>query len=231
MLLHQHRPLLTTMQRFLATLLTLTLWCLALPAAMAADAAPMIRLEYRLVAFGIDPNGFEGATRRLWRVGNTQLRYEEPLNPSTGAQLLVVVSMPDAGFIDAAARRGTYRKDSDAAGKVKFPAFAPQFGDEIAKMELGFEQQWFAERNAVDAGERTVQEVDCRLQTVEADGKKVTLFSRKANGLPFQIVVETAERAVAVRFARYERALEVDKALFQPPAGVEIQAEAPAAKQ
>jgi hypothetical protein len=230
-MLHQHRPLLTAMHRFLATLLTLTLWCLALPAAMAADAAPMIRLEYRLVAFGIDPNGFEGATRRLWRVGDAQLRYEEPLNPATGTQLLVVVSMPDAWFIDAAARRGTYRKDPDAAGKVKFPAFSPQFGEDIAKMELGFEQRWFTERKAEDAGERTVQDVDCRLQTVEADGKKVTLFARKSDGLPYQVVVESSERAVAVRFLRYERGLAVDKVLFQPPADVEIQTDPPAAKQ
>lgn len=219
------------MPRLLAFLFALPLFCLASMGAVAADTPSMIRLEYRLVAFGIDPGSFDGAARVLWRVGNTQLRYEEPLNPSTGTQLLVVVSMPDAWFIDAAAGRGNYRKDADASGKVKFPAFAPQFGDDIAKMELGFEQQWFAERNAVDAGERTVQEVDCRLRTVEADGKKVTLFSRKADGLPYQVVVESPERAVAVRFLRYERGLAVDKSLFQPPATVEIQAEPPAAKQ
>jgi hypothetical protein len=219
------------MHRLLALLPILVLVCLAPPGAVAAETASMLRVEYRLVAFGIDPNGFEGAPRRLWRVGTSQLRYEEPMNPATGTQLLVVVSMPDAWFIDSAARRGTLRKDPDPAGKVKFPAFSPQFGEDIGKMELGFEQQWFAERKAVDAGERVVQEVDCRLQTVEADGKKVTLFSRKADGLPYQVVVESPERAVAVRFQRYERGLAVDKRLFQPPAEVEIQAEPPAAKQ
>jgi hypothetical protein len=200
-------------------------------AALAAEAASMTRIQYRLVAFGIDPNAFEGAVRSVWRVADSHLRYEEPLNPATGTKLLAVVAMPDAWFVDLAAKRGTYRKDPGPTFKVRFPAFPPQLGEDIAKMELGFEKEWFVERKAADAGERTVQEVDCKLQVVEADGKKVTLFERKSDGLPYQVVVETAERAIAVRFVRYERGLEVDKTLFQPPAGVEIKAEEPAAKK
>ncbi len=216
------------MRRLPALLLLLLL----LPvAALAAEPASMMRLQYRLVAFGIDPGSFDGAVRSVWRVGDSHLRYEEPLNPATGTRLLAVVAMPDAWFIDMAAKRGTYRKDPGPTFKVRFPAFPPQFGEDISKMELGYEREWFDERKAADAGERTVQEVECRLLSVEADGKKATLFLRKADGLPYQVVVETAERAIAVRYVRYERGLEVDKALFQPPAGVEIKAEEPAAKK
>lgn len=199
-------------------------------AAMAADPG-MIRIQYRLVAFGIDPKGFDGALRSVWRVADTQLRYEEPPNPATGSQLLAVVSMPDAWFIDLTARRGTYRKDPGPSFKVRFPAFPPQFGEEIGKLEMGFEKEFFAERKAADGGERTVLDVPCRLQTTEVDGKKLTLYVRKSDGLPFQVVVETAERAVAVRYERYETGVAVDKALFRPPAGVEIKAEEPAAKK
>lgn len=213
------------MRRFL--LLLCAFMILSVPASAAEPS--LTRIQYRLVAFGIDPNGFDGAVRSVWRVGETQLRYEEPLNPATGTQLLAVVSMPDAWFIDLAARRGTYRKDPGPTFKVRFPAFPPQFGDQIATLEMGFEKEWFAERKASDAGERTVQDVTCRLQTVEVDGRKLTLFLRKSDDLPFQLVVETAERAVGVRFVRYERGLAVDKSLFQPPAGVEIKAEEPAA--
>lgn len=198
-------------------------------AVRAADETKMTYIEYQLVAFGLAPDSFGAQPKKLWRVGETYLRLEEVVNPDNGEQRLVVVAQPDIWVIDRTAKRGKHERDPGPTYKVKFPVFTADGNDEIAKLEMGSEVEYFREKGAKDMGEKSVAGVTCIESALEVAGRKMSLYTRKTDGTPFQVVVTVGERALAVRYARYERGLAVDKKLFAPPAGVQIE-EAPKAE-
>lgn len=208
---------------------TLALLLVAGAPVRAADDAKMLFIEYQLVAFGLAPDSFIAQPKKVWRVGDTHLRLEEVVNPDNGEQRLVVVAQPDIWVIDRVAKRGKHELDPGPTYKVKFPVFTADGNDEIAKLEMGSEVEYFREKGAKEAGEKSVAGITCIETTVEVAGRKMSLFTRKSDGVPFQVVVTVGERALAVRYLRYERGLAVDKTLFVPPAGVQI-VEAPKAE-
>ena len=188
----------------------------------AADDAKMTFIEYQLVAFGLAPDSFMAQPKKLWRVGDTHLRLEEVVNPETKEQRLVVVAQPDIWVIERTGKRGRHERDPGPTYKVKFPVFAGDANDELTKLEMGSEIEYFNSRGAKDAGEKNIAGITCKEVVAELAGRKVSLFTRKTDGLPFQVVVTVGERALAVRYLRYEAGLAVDKSLFVPPAGVQI---------
>jgi hypothetical protein len=195
----------------------------------AADDPKMVFIEYQLVAFGLAPDSFMAQPKKLWRVGDTYLRLEEGLNSETNEQRLVVVAQPDIWVIERVGKRGRHERDPGPTYKVRFPVFAGDPNDELTKLEMGSESEYFRDHGAKEVGERTIAGVTCIESATEVGGRKLSLFTRKASGVPFQVVVTVGEKALAVRYLRYEPGLVVDKALFAPPAGVKIE-EAPKAE-
>jgi hypothetical protein len=196
--------------------------CCAAPFAARADDAKMIFLEYRLVAFGLAADSFPAQPKKLWRVADSHLRLEEVTNPETGTQRLVVVAEPDIWVIDRNSGRGRHEVDPGPTFSVKFPVFSADARDEILQLEMGSEAEFFRDHGAKELGDKTVAEVECTASQIEFAGRQVTLYRRKSDGLPFQVSVLVADRALAVRYEHYERGLEVDKDKFVPPQGVQL---------
>jgi len=193
------------------------------PLTARAEDPKMVFMEYKVVAFGIAPDSFQAQPKKLWRVADTHLRLEEVKHPETGEQRLVIVAQPDVWVIDRIKGRGRHDVDPGPTYKVKFPVFTASGSDEIEALEMGREVEYFREHGAKEVGEKTVGDVKCTESMVEIAGRKLSLYTRKSDGLPFQVVVLIGDRALAVRYLRYERGLAVDKALFAPPAGVQIE--------
>jgi hypothetical protein len=200
----------------------LTAFCMA-PFATHADDTKMLYIEYQLVAFGLAPDSFAAQPKKLWRVGDTRLRLEEVINPQSREQRLVIVAQPNIWVIDRVVGLGRHEMDPGPTYKVKFPVFAADGADEITALEMGREAEFFRERGAKDMGAKTVAGVECTESMIELGGRKLSLYMRKSDGLPFQVSVLVGDKARAVRYLRYERGLAVDKALFAPPAGVQIE--------
>jgi len=192
-------------------------------AASAADDTKMTRIEYQLVAFGLAPDSFMAQPKKVWRVGDTYLRLEEGVNPENKEQRLVIVAQPDIWVIERTSKRGRHERDPGPTYKVKFPVFAGEPNDELTKLEMGSEIEYFRDHGAKEVGEATIAGVPCIQSATEVAGRKLSLYTRKADGIPFQVVVTVGERALAVRYLRYERGLAMDKSLFVPPAGVQIE--------
>jgi len=212
----------TLFEGWLGRAALLAVFCMV-PFAGRADDAKMLRIEYQLVAFGLPPDSFPAQPKKLWRVADTRLRLEEVKNPDTGEQRLVIVAQPDMWIIDRIAGLGRHQIDPGPTFKVKFPVFNAEGTDEITALEMGQEVEFFRERGAKDMGTRTVAGVECNESMIELGGRKLSLFTRKSDGLPFQVSVLIGDKARAVRYLRYERGLAVDKALFTSPAGVQIE--------
>jgi hypothetical protein len=193
------------------------------PVMARAEDAKMVRIEYQLVAFGLPPDSFGAQPKKLWRVADTHLRLEEVKNPETNEQRLVIVAQPDIWVIDRTTGRGRHEIDPGPTYKVKFPVFTADGADEIVALEMGSEVEFFREHGAKEVGEKTVADVKCIESVIELAGRKISLYTRKSDGLPFQVAVLVGDRAVAVRYLRYERGLAVDKALFAPPPGGQVE--------
>lgn len=200
-------------------ILSLVLASLSGGGAHAADAKMGI-FEYRLIAFGLDPDSHAAQPRKLWRVGDSHLRYEEARNAENNVQVAAVVAMPDVWLFDRVAKRGTHTIDPGPTYRVRFPVFAGQAGDLLADLEIGHEESFFAARDPKDLGRLTVAGVECAHSQIEVGGNKVTLYRRVADGKPFQVAIEVDGRVLAVRYLRYDVGMPADMALFRPPQDV-----------
>lgn len=190
-----------------------------------AEDRKMGVFEYRLIAFGLDPDSFAAKPRKVWRIGDSHLRYEEARNEETGTQTVAVIAMPDVWLFDAVSGRGKHRVDPGPSYRVRFPVFAGQSGDELADLEIGNEESFFEARNPEALDNVTVAGVECTHARVEVDGRQVSLYRRVADGRPLQVAMEVDGRVLAVRYIRYDADVPADMARFQPPAEVTFEEE------
>lgn len=208
----------------LRRLLYLTLLLCVSPIANAQTAdKKMTFIEYVLVAYEIAPESFEAQPKRVWRVEDSHLRFEEILNPANAEQKLVIVAQPDIWLINAAAKKGIHTTDPGPTYKVNFPVLTANDVPELALLEMGREKEFFAARKPKSSPEKLVAGIACTAQEITVNKRKLVLYSKKSDGKPFQVALELGERNVAVRYLKYETGLAADAALFKPPADVAIE--------
>ncbi len=191
--------------------------------AWADDEPKMLFIEYELVAFGVPPDSFAAKPKKLWRVGDSHLRLEELPNSEAKEQRLLVVAEPDIWVINRTTGLGRHEIDPGPTYRVKFPVFTADKNEDVVKLEMGSEVQFFRDHDARDAGEKTVADVACKESVIELGGHQVSLFTRVADGTPYQVTILVGEYALAVRYLRYETGLAVDKDLFTPPADIKFE--------
>ncbi len=198
------------------------LWWLAtaLPTLAVAAEADMLQIDYKIVAFGIDPRSFAALPRRLWRSGTTLVRLEEPLDPATLEHRLVISALPDIWTIDLGTLHGVHGRDTSAASVVHFPVFTVDPGDPLAALEMGGEADFFAANSARDVADKAVAGVDCSVREMDLGGRKLALYRRKDNGVPMLVSIESGDRVLGVRYLAYRSGLPLDPTLFIPPPDV-----------
>lgn len=190
--------------------------------AVAADKK-MTFVEYVLVAFEISPESFEAKPKRVWRVDDSRLRFEEQLNVEKAEQKLVIVAQPDIWLINVAAKKGVHTIDPGPTYKVNFPVLTATGVPELSQLEMGRENEFFAARKPKSLPEKLVAGILCTGQEITIDKRKLILYSKKSDGKPYQVTLEYNDRPVAVRYLKYETGLAVDEALFKPPADVIVE--------
>jgi len=204
------------MSRFFIALLFLFL-----PLAAQAADDKMLYVEYRLVGKQIAEGSFDAQTKKVWRIGNNYLRFEDAPNPQTKVHGLIVVAEPDIWIVDRNMNQAQHTVDPGPNYKIHFPLFASETSEKLRELEFGRELEYFRQN---DAKELPVQDVDgfrCKLLRLQIDDREVTLFL-KTDDTPLQIVVKSPEFEYAMRFLRYEPDRRPDKSLFQLPPGMQL---------
>jgi hypothetical protein len=204
------------MSRFLTSLLFLLL-----PLAAQAADDKMLYVEYRLAGKQIDEGSFDAQTKKVWRIGNNYLRFEDALNSQTKIHGLIIVAEPDIWIVDRNTNQAQHTVDPGPNYKIHFPLFASETSEKLRALEFGHELEYFHENDAKVLPAQDVDGFRCKLLRLEIDDREVTLFL-KTNDTPLQIVVKSPEFEYAMRFLRYEPDRKPDKLLFQLPPGVQL---------
>jgi hypothetical protein len=204
------------MSRFLAAL-----FFLLLPLAAQAAADRMLYIEYRLAGKQISGDSFDAQTKKVWRIGQEYLRFEDAPNPQTKVHGLIIVAEPDIWIIDRNSNQAQHTVDSGPTYKIHFPLFASEASEKLRALEFGHELEYFHENDAKEFPAQDVDGFRCKVFRLEIDDREVTLFL-KTNDTPLQIVVKSPEYEYAMRFLRYEPDRKPDKLLFQLPPGVQL---------
>lgn len=203
------------MRKFLALLLLLATF-----SANAADDS-MLYVEYHLAGKKIAPDSFDAQVKKVWRVGDTLLRFEDAPNPSTKIHGLIIVAEPDIWIIDRNTNKGEHTVDPGPNYKLHFPLLASEQSETLRELEFGREVEFFLRNNATALPQQEIEGVLCKPLRVNIDDREVTLYTR-TNDLPLLIAVKSADYEYSVRFLRYEPARKVNKSLFSPPSEAQI---------
>ena len=204
------------MSRFLTALLFLLL-----PLAAQAADGRMLYVEYRLAGKHISGDSFDAQTKKVWRIGNNYLRFEDAPNSQTKVHGLIIVAEPDIWIIDRNTNQARHTVDPGPNYKIHFPLFASEASEKLRELEFGHELEYFHENDAKVLPAQDVDGFRCKLLRLEIDDREVTLFL-KTDDTPLQIVVKSPEYEYAMRFLRYEPDRKPDKSLFQLPPGVQL---------
>jgi len=204
------------MLRILITLLLSTLTL----AAKAADDT-MLYVEYRLTGKQIAKDSFDAQTKRVWRIGNQYLRFEDAPNPATKIHGLIIVAEPDIWIVDRNSNQAQHTVDPGPNYKVHFPVLASEPSDKLRELEFGRELEYFREHGATEMPAQEVDGVKCRPFRLEIEDREVTLYVR-TDDTPLQILVKSPQYEYAMRFLRYEPQRKPDKSLFALPPGVQL---------
>jgi hypothetical protein len=204
------------MSRIFAALLFLLL-----PLAAQAADDRMLYVEYRLAGKKISTHSFDAQTKKVWRIANTYLRFEDAPNSQTGIHGLIIVAEPDIWIMDRNTNQAQHTVDPGPNYKIHFPLFASETSEKLRELEFGHELDYFRENDAKELPARDVDGFTCKVLRLEIDDREVTLFLR-TNDTPLQIVVKSPEYEYAMRFLRYEPDRKPDKLLFQLPPGVQL---------
>jgi hypothetical protein len=204
------------MRRFL----TFLLFLLVPFAAQAADDK-MLYVEYRLVGKQIADDSFDAQTKKVWRIGDKYLRFEDAPNPQTKIYGLIIVAEPDIWIVDRNSNQAQHTVDPGPNYKIHFPLFASETVEKLREIEFGRELEYFRENNAKELGAEEVDGFKCKVFRLAIEDREVTLFL-KTNETPLQIVVKSPDYEYAMRFLRYEPERKPDKSQFQLPPGVQL---------
>ncbi len=204
------------MPRFLAALLFLFL-----PLAAQAVEDRMLYVEFQLAGKQIAADSFDAQTKKVWRIGNNYLRFEDAPNPQTKIYGLIIVAEPDIWIIDRNTNQAQHTVDPGPNYKIHFPLFASETSEKLRALEFGHELEYFRENNAKELPAQDVDGFKCKVLRLAIDDREVTLFL-KTNDTPLHIVVKSPEYEYAMRFLRYEADRKPDKLLFQLPPGVQL---------
>ena len=121
------------MRKFLALLLLLA------PFVAQAANETMLYVEYRLAGKKIAPDSFDAQVKKVWRVGDTLLRFEDAPNPATKVHGLIVVAEPDIWIIDRNSNTGQHTVDPGPVLKMHFPLLASEQSETLRELEFGHE--------------------------------------------------------------------------------------------
>ncbi|HEX4986193.1 MAG TPA: hypothetical protein VFV71_09015 [Burkholderiales bacterium] len=202
--------------------LLLSLLLAAPLASRAADDNKMLYVEYRLTGEQVAPGSFDSLVKKVWRVGDRMLRFEDAPNPQTKMHGLIVVSEPDIWVVDRSTNEGQHTVDPGPDLKVRFPIFASEKSSRLAELEFGSELTFFRGYDARELAPAVVDGVRCRLLNLpDVDERDLTLYL-KPDDTPLQIVLKTKDYEYAVRFLRYEPDHQLNRSLFHPPPEAKI---------
>lgn len=204
------------MSRFLTALLLLFL-----PFAVQAADEKMLYVEYRLEGKQIAEDSFDAQTKKVWRIGNGYLRFEDAPNPQTKIYGLIIVAEPDIWIVDRNSNQARHTVDPGPNYKIHFPLFASETAEKLREIEFGRELEYFHENNAKELGTEEIDGFKCKVFRLKIEDREVTMFL-KTNGTPLQIVVKSPDYEYAMRFLRYEPERKPDKSQFQLPPGVQL---------
>jgi hypothetical protein len=192
-----------------------------LPLVVQAADEKMLYVEYRFVGKQIAPDSFDAQTKKVWRIGDQFLRFEDAPNPQTKIHGLIIVAEPDIWIVDRNTNQAQHAVDPGPTYAIHFPLFASEKSAELRKIEFGHELEYFRENNAKELPAQEVNGFKCSLLQLQIDGREVTLFL-KTDGTPLQIDVKSPVYDYTMRFLRYEPDRQPDKLLFQLPPGVQL---------
>jgi hypothetical protein len=203
------------MRKLLALLLLLAPFT-----AQSADDT-MLYVEYQLAGKTIAADSFDAQVKKVWRVGDTLLRFEDAPNPATKIHGLIIVAEPNIWIIDRITNKGEHTVDPGPNFKMHFPLLASEQSETLRELEFGHELEFFLAHNATALPQQEIEGVLCKPLRLNIDDREVTLYVRTSD-VPLLIAVKSPDYEYSVRFLRYEPARKVNKSLFGPPSEVQI---------
>jgi hypothetical protein len=192
--------------------------------AQPAPTGKMTKMVFRTVMPGLPADNPDTKPKTLYRLDNRYGRIEQPLDPVTGVQALVIVASPDGWFVDRAKGTGTHFLDHGPT--YDFHALiAPHKGlpKEFHALEFGRELDFVEAHGAKVTTEHSAKGAPADIHEADFKGVQVYVSTDAGTRKVRSVVVARGKTIVeSLHYDEYETDLPPDLSLFAPPAGVRI---------
>lgn len=190
-------------------------------AGLACVPDGMAKIVTRWVTPGIDPKSMGAQQKTSYRLTLRQARIEEPRNPVTGVQGMMVVNEPDIWIVDRAKNTGQHAIDPGPVLEIHAPLFSwrdtpPAF----QTLELGCEKAFLDAYAPKPQGEAVVDGLRLARHQVSVGQDRIEILMR-TDGRPYTAAYYKGEvTRLVIRYDEYLTGLPADMSLFSKPSGV-----------
>lgn len=213
------------MTRAIRTLLFAALaGALAAPAAFAECSPPK---PVKITTVNASPrqtsDSFARKPKVIYRQGKGKARLEEQLDTDKEVQMLIVVDMPKAWYIELVSRTARFVTDDDPKSRLTLPLISDNaLPPELLSLEYGCEAEFIADPKTTH--EKTTTSSGVALKHSRTSGPwKLTLATREDSGRPVALVLTRDGKVeTAIQYLGYETLESLPDGLFAPPADVKV---------
>ena len=193
-----------------------------LPAAAQCAPESMVRIEFRNLSPGTDPDSFDALSKVFYRQGAGLARWEEPKDTVNNMQALVVVHGKDTWMADLVAKTGSHFVKQAGDPPLAAPVIAVQgFPQPVYAIELGCEVAYM-QSQGITPKRIQVQGLDYDEFTLAIPPLEARLLVRPDKNTPSALALYEGEvLRHLVQYRSYEVGLTLDEALFSPPGEIQ----------
>jgi hypothetical protein len=197
--------------------------CTATPALAECDPPKPVKITAVNASPRQATEHFSRKPKVIYRMGKGKARLEEQLDPERNVQMLIVVDMPKAWYIELVSKTAQFVTDDDPKSRFRLPVISDDsVPPELLTLEYGCEAQFVADPKTTHESTQTSNGL--ALKHSQTSGPwKLTLATRAGSERPVAVVLSRDGKVeTAIQYVAYETLESIPDAMFAPPAGVKV---------
>lgn len=164
---------------------------------------------------------YQRFTQDLYLVGDRYMRIAHTSHADEVKYDLNIVALGDMYQIDSGDKTGQRRPNRDQT--INVPILPVMFRKGFEELKFGDELKFFEEKNITPRAVTRGGDADpYQSYELKSGNATLTVLINETTGSPYEVSVKRGKDRLVILYDTYEKGLEPDMSLFEPPADVKM---------